>query len=50
MGQTTYTKFADTPVQKRTCFGRLRVGGGDEANKKSSRTGANCQDKKVLEV
>ena len=23
IGQITYTKFADTPVQKRTCFGRL---------------------------
>ena len=26
------------------------VGGGDEAKEKTSETGANCQDKKILEV
>ena len=29
---------------------RLQWGGGDESKEKASETGANCQDKKILEV
>ena len=42
MGQITYTKFADTPVQKRTCFGRLRQWVWMNAMQKDAKDNMKC--------